>query len=101
MAAVAEAPRNFINIGAELHDLADTAAVISQLDFVITTDTSTANLAGGLGAPTWAMLKKDPDWRWMHGTWYPTVRQFRQKVSGEWGDVVARVAEAVTRRSIP
>lgn len=81
-------------------DLADTAALIATLDLVITTDTSIAHLAGALGKPVWILLPRLADWRWMHGTestpWYPTVRLFRQHVSGDWESVFARVSSELS-----
>ena len=69
----------------------DTAAVMANLDLVITSDTSIAHLAGALGRPTWVALKHVPDWRWlMNGEdcpWYPTMRLFRQKTAGDWKSV--------------
>src|SRR5581483_10989006 len=63
-------------------DLADTAALIGQLDLVISVDTMVAHLAGALGRPVWLLLSFAPDWRWMTGRedspWYPTMRLFRQ-----------------------
>lgn len=80
---------------AELHDFEDTAALIDQLDLVITVDTSVAHLAGALGKPVWLLNRFDTDWRWMTGRddspWYPTMKIFRQPVEGDWETVVARV----------
>lgn len=77
----------------------DTAAVMLNLELVVTTDTSTAHLAGALGVPTWLVLGKVPDWRWlMQGDttpWYPTLRIFRQTQVGRWEDVFQRIAEAL------
>ncbi len=74
----------------------DTAAVISNLDLVITTDTSCGHLAGALGIPTWLLLGKVPDWRWgMSGQrtpWYQHHRLWRQSTVGEWGPVIDAVA---------
>jgi tetratricopeptide (TPR) repeat protein len=86
------------DIGNELGDFADTAAVIEQLDLVITVDTAVAHLAGALGKSVWILLPFSPDWRWMLGRddspWYPTARLFRQPATGDWGSVVSRaVAE--------
>jgi hypothetical protein len=68
------------------------AAVISQLDLVITVDTLAAHLAGALGVPAWVMLQSAADWRWMTGTsrspWYPSLRLFRQRRPGDWKSVV-------------
>lgn len=69
----------------------DTAAVIKNLDLVVTCDSAVAHLAGALGAPVWVALSFAPDWRWMlertDTPWYPTMRLFRQKVLGNWDDV--------------
>jgi tetratricopeptide (TPR) repeat protein len=75
----------------------DTAAVMSNLDLVITSDTSIAHLAGALGRPTWVALKYVPDWRWLldrgDSPWYPTMRLFRQETEGDWKFVFARIAQ--------
>jgi hypothetical protein len=80
----------------ELEDFADTAALIMNLDLVITVDTSVAHLAGALGRPVWTLLNRDPDWRWLlereDSPWYPTMRLFRQPVLGDWASVIRRVA---------
>ena len=80
----------------------DTAAVMQSLDLVITCDTSVAHLAGALGRPTWVMLKRVPDWRWMlnrsDSAWYPTLRLFRQSVAGRWEEAVAAMGEALLQR---
>lgn len=74
--------------GAELEDFRDTAALTSLLDLVVTVDTSVAHLAGALRVPTWILLPWVPDWRWLlhrpDSPWYPTVRLWRQKASGDW-----------------
>jgi len=84
----------------QLHNFTDTAAVVAQLDLVITVDTSVAHLAGALGKPVWVLLNFDPDWRWLLGRetspWYPSVRLFRQDSPGNWQDVFARVAESLS-----
>ncbi|MDQ2101916.1 tetratricopeptide repeat protein [Azospirillum isscasi] len=78
----------------------DTAAVMMNLDLVITSDTSVAHLAGALGRPVWVPLKTAADWRWLRdredSPWYPTLRLFRQTTAGEWGSVFARMARALT-----
>jgi len=105
--AAAEANRpsdgmDLTNLDAELHDFADTAAVISLMDLVITTDTSIPHLAGALGKPVWTMLQWVPDWRWLldrtDSPWYPTMQLFRQYTAGDWADVVQRVATALEQR---
>jgi len=93
-----------IEHGAELNDFADTAALISLLDLVVTIDTSVAHLAAALGMPTWIMLRHRADWRWLldrdDSPWYPTVRLFRQRRAGDWGGVVSDVARSLTHRSL-
>jgi ADP-heptose:LPS heptosyltransferase len=82
--------------GERLDDFADTAAVVAQLDLVISVDTAVAHLAGALGKPTWVLLPYAPDWRWLlerrDSPWYPGMRLFRQAAAGDWGRVVAEVA---------
>lgn len=79
----------------------DTAAVIRNLDLVITPDTAVAHLAGGLGVPVWVALPFVPDWRWMlqreDSPWYPTMRLFRQTKRGDWTPVFERIADEVRR----
>jgi tetratricopeptide (TPR) repeat protein len=85
-----------------LHDFADTAALVSQLDLVITIDTAAAHLAGALGRPTWVLLPSCPDWRWLlrrsDSPWYPSLRLFRQTAFGDWAPVIAEVAAELRRR---
>jgi tetratricopeptide (TPR) repeat protein len=80
----------------QLTDYAETAALIANLDLVVTVDTSVAHLTGALGVPCWVLLPFAPDWRWRLGcddcAWYASVRLFRQTVPGAWDDVVDRVA---------
>jgi tetratricopeptide (TPR) repeat protein len=88
-----------IDHSAELQDYADTAALISLLDLVVTIDTSVAHLAGALAAPAWIMLPHNADWRWLlhrsDSPWYPTARLFRQQRAGDWGSVVNDVVQAL------
>jgi len=83
----------------ETWDFLETAAIIANCDLVITSDTSVAHLAGGMGKTTWLLLHKVPDWRWgLEGDttfWYPSMRLFRQKQRGNWEEVMERVAEAL------
>jgi Flp pilus assembly protein TadD len=83
----------------DLHDFADTAALIANLDLVITVDTAVAHLAGAMAKPVWLMLPWVPDWRWMMGRsdspWYPTARLFRQPAAGDWKTVIGSVARAL------
>ena len=80
---------------------ADTAAVMKNLDLVITADTSVAHLAGALGVRTWLALPKIPDWRWgLEGessVWYPTMRLFRQQTHGDWQSVFKLMRDALKR----
>ncbi|MEG4211747.1 tetratricopeptide repeat protein [Microcoleus sp. S13_B4] len=88
-----------IDLSDNLNDFADTAAVISQLDLVISVDTAVAHLAGALGKPVWILLCFMPDWRWMlereDSPWYPTARLFRQQTPGDWVGVFSRVKTAL------
>ncbi len=85
-----------VNLGPELSDFSDTAAVIEQLDVLVTIDTSVAHLAGAMGKPVYLLLPDRPDWRWMldraDSPWYPTMRLFRQETPGDWGPPLTRIA---------
>jgi hypothetical protein len=85
--------------GPDMTDLADTLAMLSVLDAVVTVDTSIAHLAGALGVPCWVMLPWVPDWRWgLHGEatpWYPATTLLRQAKAGDWAGPVARAASAL------
>jgi Flp pilus assembly protein TadD len=87
-------------LGHELGDFADTAAVVSNLDLVISVDTSVAHLAGGMGKPVWTLIPFVCDFPWLrdrlHSPWYPTMRFFRQSSRGDWNGVITRVAEALS-----
>jgi hypothetical protein len=80
----------------------DRAAVMKNLDLVVTSDTSIPHLAGALGVPVWVALGKVPYWCFLLGRedcpWYPTMRLFRQERSGNWGPVFERIAQAVQQR---
>jgi tetratricopeptide (TPR) repeat protein len=82
-----------------LSDFADAAALISQMDLVITIDTALAHLAGALARPVWIMLQFSADWRWLidreDSPWYPTARLFRQPSRGDWDAVAAAVSHAL------
>jgi tetratricopeptide (TPR) repeat protein len=86
----------------DLTDFAETAALVSCLDLVITVDTSAAHLAGALGRPTWILLPYFPDYRWLldrdDSPWYPTARLFRQAETRDWGEVIERVRSELDRR---
>lgn len=85
-------------LGESLEDFADTAALMENLDLVITVDTSSVHLAGALGKPVWLMNRFASCWRWLRGRvdspWYPTLRQFRQPAVGDWTSVITAVRQA-------
>src|SRR6478672_130050 len=97
---LAREPR-VMQIGAELDDFADTAAVIALVDLVVSVDTSVAHLAGAMGRPVWILLPFSPDWRWAlageSSPWYPTARLFRQPTLGDWDSVIERVRRELDR----
>jgi len=82
-------------------DWEDTGAIMKSCDFIITNDTSIAHLAGAMGFPTWLLLKKIAEWRWgasgEQTFWYPSMRLFRQRIEGDWEDVMRRVARELTQ----
>lgn len=100
--SMAEVP-GLRDLGAALGDFADTAALIENLDLVVSVDTSVAHLAGALGRPVWVLLPHKPDWRWLLGRddspWYPTCRLFRQDAPGRWDDALDRLHQALLERS--
>jgi hypothetical protein len=93
-AAPAHFPLN--DLMGEVADFADTAALVANLDLVITVDTAVAHLAGALGKLVWLLNRFDTCWRWLEdrrdSPWYPTLRLYRQPRAGDWDTVVAEVA---------
>ncbi len=85
-----------VTVGAFL----ETAAVMANLDLLVTSDTAAAHLAGGLGVPVWLVLGKACEWRWMNdrtdSPWYPTMRLFRQSRQGDWSDVFRAMQRELT-----
>ena len=86
----------------DLTDFGETAALIENLDLVITVDTSMGHLAGALGKPVWILIPKAADWRWMlnrdDSPWYPSVRLFRQQTPGAWDVPMGRLRSALGQR---
>ena len=93
--AVSAYADRIIDVAAHISDFADTAALLDQLDLVITADTAVAHLAAALNKPTWVLLPQACDWRWLQDRddtpWYPSMRLFRQVEPGNWGGVIERV----------
>jgi tetratricopeptide (TPR) repeat protein len=87
-------------LGETLDDFSDTAALIENLDLVITVDTAIAHLAGALGKPVWLMNRYASCWRWLQdrddSPWYPTLRQFRQSTVGDWTSVIVALHDAAS-----
>lgn len=85
----------------ELADFDETAAVMSNLDLVISVDSSPAHLSGALGRTTWILLPFSPDWRWLvdrhDSPWYPTARLFRQTAPANWSEPLAAISAALSR----
>lgn len=85
-----------------IHSFADTAALLTHVDLLITVDTSVAHLAGGMGKPVWVFIPDPPEWRWLENRtdtpWYPSMRLFRRKGDEPWPNVVERVAVALRDR---
>ncbi len=90
-----------IDLDAEQKDFADTAAIVANLDLVISIDTSVAHLVGALGKPLWVLLHQRPDWRWLLGRedspWYPTARLFRKSATEDWRSVVHRLRQEIEK----
>ena len=88
-----------------LHDFADTAALIQNLDLVISVDTSVAHIAGALGKPVWIMLPYAPDFRWMldrgDSPWYPGARLLRQRRPGDWSTPLAEAISGLSKLALP
>jgi len=89
------------DFAAEIGDFADSAALIEQLDLVISVDTAMAHLAGALAKPVWILNRFDACWRWLldrdDSPWYPTARLYRQEQPGDWDSVVCKVARDLAR----
>jgi hypothetical protein len=88
-----------LDVAQELEDFSDTAALCELMDVVVSVDTSVAHLSAALGRPTWVLVAKTPDFRWLlnrdDSPWYPTVRLFRQTEHGKWKSTVTCVMQAL------
>jgi tetratricopeptide (TPR) repeat protein len=93
-------PAPLVNLGPEIEDFDDTAAILEQLDALVTVDTSVAHLAGALGRPTHVILPSRPDWRWLLGRadtpWYKSLRLWRDPAPGNRAATVAAIAEELS-----
>jgi len=89
------------DLSEQLQDYGDTAAIISQLDLVVSVDTSVVHLAGALGKTVWTLLCFNSDWRWMvtgsESPWYPTMKLFRQSQADDWHSVFGQVRDALSK----
>lgn len=98
--ALAELPPGFGRVSGS-DDILELAAIMQQLDLVVTVDSMPAHLAGALGVPVWTLLAHEADWRWMEGRedspWYPTMRLFRQPAPGAWGEVIACLCQELQK----
>jgi tetratricopeptide (TPR) repeat protein len=99
-------PNPITVLGEDVDKLAafvDTAAIVANLDLVITSDSAIAHLVGALGMPVWLLLTKTPDWRWLldkdYSPWYSNMRVFRQKNVGRWDEVIDQIIEALVQES--
>lgn len=94
-----ELPTGMTDLAPHLHSFADTAAMLSHLDLLISVDTSIAHLAGALAKPVWLLLPYVPEWRWglnsQTSPWYPTMQIFRQTERGNWKGVINLVRSAL------
>jgi tetratricopeptide (TPR) repeat protein len=95
------AAKRVIDLTDSIGDFADTAALLMNLDLVISVDTSVAHLAGALAKPVWTLLPFAPDWRWQtqrtDSPWYPSMRLFRQPRPGGWQEPVQEAAQALAK----
>ncbi len=87
--------KNFVNYSQELHDFSDTAALIENLDLIISVDTSTAHLAAAMGKPVWLLNRYDTCWRWLidrdDSTWYSSLKVYRQPKNNNWDSVLEKI----------
>ena len=96
---------NFFNVASQLINFTDTAALISELDLIISVDTAVAHLAASLNRPTWILLSFVPDWRWQRegkdSPWYPSVTLFRQPRPGDWDSLLNKIKTMIKLKVPP
>ncbi|MBF0159661.1 MAG: tetratricopeptide repeat protein [Magnetococcales bacterium] len=96
-ALIDQLPGSIHDLSPHITSFIDTAAILQQVDLLITVDTSVLHLAGALGRPVWGLISYVPDWRWLlerqDSPWYPSLRLFRQQQPGDWLEVIGRVAD--------
>lgn len=97
--AIAGNRDNLFDHSDEIKDFADTAAILSELDVLVSVDTAVCHLAGALGKDVWTMVPFGGEWRWLRNRedtpWYPTMRLVRQRILGDWGMVIERIREGL------
>jgi ADP-heptose:LPS heptosyltransferase len=88
-----------VDLSNDLTDFAESAALLANLDLLISVDTAAVHLAGAMGAPVWTLIDYNPDWRWLldrtDSPWYPTMRLFRQTRFYDWSETLELAAEAL------
>lgn len=90
------------DLSSAIKDFSDTAAILKNLDFLISIDTAVAHLAGALNVKTFLLLSEKADWRWGRGErtiWYPAIKIFRQSRFGEWEGAINKVLEEMNPRN--
>ncbi len=89
-----------LDLGPQIYDFADTAAILEHIDLIISVDTAVVHLAAAMGKPVWLLLPFSPDWRWLtdreDSPWYPELRLFRQRRPGEWSSVFEALENQLT-----
>jgi ADP-heptose:LPS heptosyltransferase len=87
----------FIDLSDQINDFSDTAALMENMDLIITVDTSTAHLAGALNRPVWTFVHYSNDWRWLENDngitiWYPSMEIYRQTSLNDWTRIIKKMA---------
>lgn len=93
-----------LHLGSDISDFSDTAAILDQLDLLISVDTAIVHLAGAMGKPVWVFVPYLPDWRWMlereDSPWYPSVRLFREQKRQDWPPVIERIRSELVKTTL-